>query len=99
MAAERYKQKISIIGTDPYLLPQSLFSPLLSASRLPRFNFPDLYIYLVHNPSPYTGETLKAYKSTDAYLYSTAGFVKDVGVWHLERKDLYLIIGHVSKLP
>ena len=30
--------------------------------------FADIYIDLVHNPSSYTGEALKAFKSTEAYL-------------------------------
>jgi hypothetical protein len=35
----------------------SFFCPLVSASRLPQINFHDigLYIYLVHNPSTYSG--------------------------------------------
>ncbi|CAL8300645.1 unnamed protein product [Boreogadus saida] len=31
----------------------------------------------VHNPSPYSGDILKAFKSTDAYQYAVAGWVKD----------------------
>jgi len=48
---------------------------------------------LVHNPSPigYSGDHLKAFKSQ----YAGGGWVKDVKVWHLATKDLYLIMGNV----
>ena len=61
---QRYLEKTLIIGCDPYLLSATLFCPLKSAKRLPQLSFPDIYIYLVHNPSPYTGDSLKALKST-----------------------------------
>lgn len=93
---QRYLEKTSIIGCDPYLLPSTLFCPLKSAKRLPQLTFPDIYIYLVHNPSPYTGDSLKAFKSTDAYQYAVAGWVNDTKIWHLETKNIYVITGHVS---
>ena len=61
---QRYLEKTLIIDCDPYLLSATLFCPLKSAKRLPQLSFPDIYIYLVHNPSPYTGDSLKAFKST-----------------------------------
>jgi hypothetical protein len=95
---QRYLDKISILGSDPYLLPPVFFSPLVSASSLPQINFHDIYIYLVHNPSPYTGESLKAFKSTDAYQYAVAGWVKDARVRHLATNNLYLIMAKVSTI-
>ena len=92
---QRYVEKVSILGSDPYLLPPVFFCPLLSAPRLPQLAFHDIYIYLVHNPSPYSGDSLKAFKSTDAYQYAVAGWVKDE-VRHMSTKDLYLIMGNVS---
>ncbi|KAM9365153.1 uncharacterized protein KZ484_011342 isoform 1-T1 [Pholidichthys leucotaenia] len=38
----------------------------------------DIYNYLVNTPSRYTGESLKAYKSLDAYSYFVAGLVRNV---------------------
>ncbi|KAL0993217.1 hypothetical protein UPYG_G00104810, partial [Umbra pygmaea] len=92
---QRYLEKISILGSDPYMLPPVFFCPLLSAPGLPQLAFHDIYIYLVHNPSPYSGDSLKAFKSTDVYQYAVAGWVKDVKVRHLATKDLYLIMGNV----
>ena len=88
---QRYLEKTLIIGCDPYLLSATLFCPLKSAKRLPQLSFPDIYIYLVHNPSPYTGDSLKAFKSTDAYQYAVAGWVNDTKIWHLETKNMYVI--------
>ena len=87
---EIFGGKKMILGSDPYLLPQVFFSPLVSASRLPQVNLHDIYIYLVHNPSPYSGDILKAFKSTDAYQYTVAGWVKDAKVRHFATNNLYL---------
>ena len=47
----------------------------------------------MHTPSPYSGDSLKVFKSTDAYQYALAGLVDDVKVRHMATKDLYLIMG------
>ena len=83
-------EKALIIGCDPYLL--TLFCPLKSAKRLPQLSFPNIYIYLVHNPSPYTGD----FKSTHAYQYAIAGWVNDTKICYLETKNMYVITGHLS---
>ena len=74
------------------------FSPLVSASRLPQINLHEIYIYLVHNPSPYSGDILKAFKSTDAYQYAVAGWVKDAKVRHFATNNLYLIRAKLSTI-
>ncbi|CAL8360302.1 unnamed protein product [Arctogadus glacialis] len=96
---QRYSQKIDILGFDPYLLPNQLLTPLKSVVILPNMSFGDIYIYLVHNPSPYTGESLKAYKSTEAYMYFKSGWVNDPRVYHLEMKKLFLFTGKAGPGP
>ena len=93
---QRYLEKTLINGCDPYLLLSTLFCPLKSAKHLPQLSFPDIYNDLVDNPSPYTGDSLKAFKSTDAYQYAVAGWVNDTEIWHLETKHMCVITGHVS---
>lgn len=95
---QRYYKKIDILGFDPYLLPNQLLTPLKSVVNLPNMSFGDIYIYLVHNPSPYSGESLKAYKSTEAYMYFKSGWVNDPRVYHLEMKKLLLFTGKVRYL-
>jgi len=90
------RDRETTIACDPYLLPSIVFCPLTSAKRLPQLTFPDICIYLIHNPSPYSRDSLKALKSMDAYLYAVAGCVKESQIWHLEPKKLYVITAHVN---
>ena len=94
----RYRSKVNALGiSDPYSAPQVLFGTLNSA-KLPDLQYMDIINYLLFTPSPYTGQTLKAYKSTDAYKYYQAGWVKDVSVWDLDAKDFLVFRAKVSKL-
>ena len=94
----RYNKKLELLGiTDPYSAPQVLYYPLKSANleKMPDVQYPDIVNYLIFNPSPYTGQTMKAYKSTDAYKYFQAGWVKEVMVWHLDQKHFFVLLAKV----
>ncbi|XP_063078742.1 uncharacterized protein LOC134468800 [Engraulis encrasicolus] len=83
---ERYVEKLKIAGVenDVYLLPPGLFTDVRqhgTASSLPDFGPHDLYMYVVNNPSPYTGYDLKAFKSLDAYKYYASGHVTCLNQW------------------
>ena len=75
---ERYKAKLRMIGLeeDPYTINRDCWTN--NRELWPSVMFPDIYMYLINSPSPYTKERLKAYKATDAWAYFTAGFVSDV---------------------
>ncbi|CAL8406409.1 unnamed protein product [Arctogadus glacialis] len=51
------------------------------------------HINIQHN-----GDILKAFKSTDAYQYAVAGWVKDAKVRHLATTNLYLIRAKLSTI-
>ena len=75
---KRYKEKLSKLGLhiDPYLMNADQWST--SRNVWPSVEFPDICIYLLNSPSPYTKEALKAYKSSEGYAYLVAGFVEQV---------------------
>ena len=59
--------------TDPYLNWQSEAS--IDWQLWSDVEYPDIFNYLIESTSVYTGESLKAYKSLDAYKYSLSGWV------------------------
>jgi len=66
----RHQEKINILGTsDPYTAPADVFIALKLTKSLTDLEFGDIYIHLTENPSPYTTQKMKAYKSTDSYLF------------------------------
>lgn len=57
---------------DPYCLKNWQNNP----SLWPDVTFGDIYTYLIDTPGIYTKESLKAFKSLEAYLYFISGHVK-----------------------
>ncbi|KAL0963068.1 hypothetical protein UPYG_G00349270 [Umbra pygmaea] len=94
---QRYATKLQVLGTcDPYSAPTALFTPLKSTTSLPELNFGDVYIYLVENPSPYTAIKMKAYKSTDSYLYFRSGWVNNPVVWEVKDNTFFIVKAKVN---
>ena len=97
----RYTQKCGLIGTcDPYMLPPAAMVGIMECDSLPDIAFPEIYLYLISFPSIYTGESMKAYKSLDAYKYFTSGKVHEVHVWKhdntKDKKNIYVFRSKVS---
>lgn len=72
-SSRRYKEKISLIGVDPYQIDPIALSK--DPSLLPAVTYPDIYNYLVHTVSAYTSQELKAFKSLESYNYFISGKV------------------------
>ncbi len=68
---KRYEDKISEIGVDPLLVPQSKFSP----ECIPPVESMDLLSYLVLDTSFYTNTQFKAFRSLQAYNQMVSGFI------------------------
>ena len=82
IARNRYKDKISSVGVDPYLISRSetKSAHICSSNELPDTSNMDVYHYLINKPGGYSGQILKAYKSLDAYRYFSSGWVQNVFV-------------------
>lgn len=79
-AQRRYVQKLEKLGgvDDPYLQEPSVVGE--DWKGWPSVEYPDIYNYLIQTPSLYTGESLKAYKSLEAYNYYVNGWIDNVKV-------------------
>lgn len=81
------------MGTcDPYTAPAAIFQLLKTATSLPDLHFGNVYIYLVENTSPYTATRMKAYKSTDSYMYFRSEWVNNAAVWEVKNKKFNAMV-------
>ena len=89
-----YKKKLTLTLPDPYLLETGWEDVKL----LPDLDSPDIYHYLINTPSEFTKESLKAYKSLEAYKSFISGHVQDVYYHSLEgNKEFCFIKTKVNK--
>ncbi|XP_069108751.1 uncharacterized protein [Argopecten irradians] len=84
-AKQRYISKLSYhSGTqklpDPYL-SSGKWDP--SPSTWPDLTFGDIYFYLVDTPSIYTYDSMRAFKSLEAYKYVVSGHVQEIFSHHV----------------
>ena len=75
-----YAQKLNKLGgiDDPYLEEPSVVGE--NWTSWPSVEYPDIYNYLIQTPSLYTGESLMAHKSLEAYNYHANGCIDKVKV-------------------
>lgn len=72
---DRYIRKLKCLhggpGVDKYEDPYEIKEELWidDVSKWPSVEFPALYVYFIETPGGYTRESLKAYKSLEAYNY------------------------------
>lgn len=96
----RFLSKYSMIGVqDPYNLPDGLLKLLRDIqipAEVPDIAYHYVYNYLVHTQSYYTRQSLKAYKSLEAYKYLVAGWVSGLQLWKGPNKSLYLTNAKVA---
>ena len=50
----------------------------------------------MENPSSYTAARMKAFNSTDSYLYFTSRLVNNATVWEVKNKKLFIVKAKVS---
>ena len=81
----RYKQKLALSGfnvPDPFTLSDWTDS----VHSWPEVEYGDIYNYLINSPGIFTQDTMKAFKSLDAYSLYHAGHVHAV-LYHNIDKD------------
>ena len=92
----RYHEKLQILGlcSDPYATTSKNWES--DPNLWPNVEYPDIFNYLIDSLSPHTKESLKAYKSTKAWAYFTAGYVTNVGLMKINAESC-LLRAKVSK--
>ena len=76
-AQKRYVEKLKeFFLEDPFAIADDRWSEDLS--KWPDVEFDDVYTYLIDTKGVYTEESLKAYKSLEAYNYYENGHVRTV---------------------
>jgi len=81
---KRYEDKVKIIGCakDPYCYLESKndIAGTIEWTEWPEVMYPDVYNYLVHTVSLYTGEEMRAYKSLDGFNFLVNGWLNSIAV-------------------
>ena len=93
-AFQRYKQKISICGLEccPY---QLVFQDLTEDPRQwPDVTHGDIWEYLVNSPGVFTQQTMRNFKSLEAYRFFQSGWVRTV--YHRVYDDTILFRAEVT---
>ncbi|MEQ2257778.1 hypothetical protein ILYODFUR_038251 [Ilyodon furcidens] len=97
VARQRYDDKISAVGEDPYLIPPAEQKKARDCSieELPALCYPDIVMFLVEVPG-YSVSALKAYKSLDAYRHFLHGWVRSLMV--CTKKEKFIITSKFLQL-
>jgi len=90
-AKKQYKELSveSEILTDSYSLSEEEW--IDDITKWPSIEFGDVYNYLINSKGLYTKESLKCYKSLEAYNYFASGHVQTVYVYESSDENKYAI--------
>lgn len=75
---ENYFNKLTLANGNQLPDPYGITEWVEDGTKWPNVQWPDIYLYLVEKPSVYTRESLRAYKSLDAYNYVMCGHVQSI---------------------
>ena len=101
-AYQRYLEKLGSIRLDkcPYDILETEWVD--DVTCWPPVTYPDVYTYLIDTPGQFTRESLKAYKSLEAYNYALNGWVQALlvlrkGSSTTRDSDIIMLRGKVSR--
>ena len=92
-ARKRYITKLNIDSeslSDPYNVSQDEW--IDDTRKWPSLEFGDIYTYLIETKGPYTKESLKAFKSLEAYNYYHSGYVRTVYIHETNSSSKYVTL-------
>ena len=90
---KRYFDKLKTdyeVLLDPYSVSDDQWVD--DVRKWPSVEFGDLYSYLIETKGPYTKESLKAYKSLEAYNYFHSGYVHTVLFYESSPASQYAVL-------
>ena len=86
---DTWKSSVIIGGFDPYESERNEWQD--DVDLWPSTTYIHLGMYLLVNPSPYTGEDLMNYKSLDCYINIVSGWVREVFVRKVNNKRVVIV--------
>ena len=92
-AKRRYKEKLKFENEelpDPYSLTE--VELLDDLKQWPDIEFGNIYTYLINTKGLYTKESLKAYKSLEAYNFFHSGHVRTVYFYETSTSSRYAVL-------
>ena len=92
-AKKRYKEKLAFDSEelpDPYAVPDEKWVD--DITKWPSIEYGDIYNYLIDLKGRYTKESLKAFKSLEAYNYFVSGHVRTVYLYEPSEQSKYAIL-------
>lgn len=88
-----YKSKLTLSNghtlPDPYTLQEEWKNDV---TLMPDTTWPDVYNYLINTPSTFSTESLKAYKSLEAYNFVICGHVQCVYCHEIDKSSSFCFI-------
>lgn len=87
-----YREKLSKLGID-----KSCNDPIVQGETWMDVEFGEIYCYLVDSPGQFTWETLKAYRSLEAYNFFHSGWVYTVYYSNLDCNDKCFLKAKVNR--
>ena len=75
---------------DPYALSENEWCD--DITKWPSVEYGDIYNYLIESKGSYTRQSLKAYKSLEAYNYFVSGHVRTVYYYESSTRSKYAVL-------